>query len=96
MDNPRDHVFFGISEAAELAIRKWGYAARCWNWDRGIYGLPPEPDHRCEIGTGGAGASHVVCGYGDNWVDAARMAGLFDPDPTPPRAPLAHGSSESA
>jgi len=66
-------TFFGISEAAELAIRKFGHIARCWNRPNNS-----DPLHRCEIGTGGVGCGHVVYGYGENWVDAARMAGLFE------------------
>lgn len=64
--------FFGMDQAVELAIAKWGPIARCWN--------DPEnrvAEKRCRIGTGGAGASHVVYGQADNWLDAARNAGLI-------------------
>lgn len=64
--------FFGMVEASELAINKWGFVARCWN-DKDN----PDPKQRCRIGTGGCGQSHTVYGAADNWLDAAREAGLL-------------------
>ena len=58
-------VFFGIDEACELAIAKWGHLARCWADFRG-----PVPGKRCQLGTGGAGMSHVALGTGDTWLEA--------------------------
>jgi len=65
-------TFFGMKEASNLAISKFGYIARCWN-DPGN----PSPKQRCRIGTGGAGMSHILYGHGETWLEAADMACLF-------------------
>lgn len=67
----REGTFFGMDRAAELAIAKWGRDARCW------YDHDAPPESRCRVGTGGVGRSHVVHGQADNWLDAARNAGLL-------------------
>lgn len=72
-DPPKGGILFGMHEASELAIAKWGEIARCW-----FYPDRRNPNERCEIGTGGCGLDHIVYGSADNWLDAARNAGLLE------------------
>lgn len=67
-----NNQFFDMHRATEMAIAKWGDAARTWNRDQ-----ETDPDERCQIGTGGCGMPHVVYGKASNWLDAARNAGLL-------------------
>lgn len=61
-------AFFGQTEAVDIAVSRWGPLTRSWN----------QSDGRCEIGLGGAGMPHVIIGSADNWLDAARDAGLLE------------------
>jgi hypothetical protein len=71
------NTFFGMDQAADLAIAKLGQNARCWAYGDRLEHVGGDINLACQIGTGGAGNSHVVLGTGPTWLDAARAAGLL-------------------
>lgn len=65
-----------ISKAAELMIERYGFKARCWYYGARMH---LSGGFKCQVGTGGAGCSHVVLGRGHTWEQALRNAGLLQP-----------------